>query len=73
LLLFDLAGQSIDIDPASAENVNTMVPFEHRAIRPHPQTVAMPRFEGSHQFFTLQTLELREFDLIQRFIPVKRP
>src|ERR1019366_3742722 len=50
-----------------------MMAFEHRAVRPHPQAVALPRLQGAQQFFTWQALELSELDLVQGFIPVKRP
>src|ERR1035438_7070131 len=50
-----------------------MMAFEHRAVRPHPKAVALPRFQGVQQFFTWQALELSELDVVQRFIPVQRP
>jgi hypothetical protein len=50
-----------------------MMAFEHRAIRPNPKAVALPRLQGSDQVFGSHALELSEFDPVQRFVGVKGP
>ena len=70
LFLFDLPRQRVHVHATAAQNVNTVMTFEHCAVRPRPKAVALLRFQGVQQVFTWQALKLSELDLVQRFIPV---
>jgi hypothetical protein len=72
-LFFNLPGQSIHVNASQPQHLDAIVTFQHGAVRPCPQTITLPRLQGSYQLFISQSLELLELDLVQRFIPMKRP